>query len=103
MSFYNSVKHKIHTLENESFKWQQIYRLPFIHTVSAFNRINIYQGLLGGCIVPLSYMMEQSDVVPSNTYLTAGMIGLSGLFTLSLISFPFQNIIGIIYINDTAD
>lgn len=86
-----------------SDEWRIIYRLPLIRLASAFNRVKIPYGLLNACVVPASFAMEYSAQLPSGTASLISAVGITSWLTLAIFSMAIQNLVGIMYVNDTND
>lgn len=89
--------------QNDPEKWSEIYRLPIIRLVSAFNKLKIYQTFLTLAGTPAAIALEQAGQVDPDFGFAFGTLGLTGVITLSLCSLPFQKLIGFIYVNQGND
>lgn len=81
-------------------QWTTIYRLPLIRLAAGFQRLKIYQGLLTTLALPISFTLSQFGTITPNSVAIVGVIGVSGLMTLTLFSLLVRNVVGFIYVND---
>lgn len=89
--------------KNHQENWSEIYRLPIIRLTSAFNKLKIYQAFLTVAGTPLALALEQAGHLDPNVGFIFGTLGITGVLTLSLCSWPLQKLIGFIYINKDND
>ncbi|XP_036334564.1 transmembrane protein 186 [Rhagoletis pomonella] len=88
---------------SKSNEWLTIYRLPLIRLAAGFQRLKIYQGGLTALALPITIGLSELGQVSPNSVAIVGVIGASGLLTLSLCSLVVRNVVGFMYINEERD
>lgn len=76
--------------------WKSIYKFPYINMLASTNKLKFYQIILTGVAVPASFALPLAGIEFVDP-IVVSWIGISGVLTLTLVSYIFRNTVGFIY------
>ncbi|KAH8372835.1 hypothetical protein KR009_006113 [Drosophila setifemur] len=90
--------------ENAGFtEWRTVYSLPAIRLVAALSRLKVYQASLTAAGLPIAFALGQAGQLTMDALSIYAAVGVSGLATLTVVSFAAKNLVGFIYVNEQQD
>ncbi|XP_053607690.1 transmembrane protein 186 [Plodia interpunctella] len=81
-------------------KFETVYSLPSIKYIAILNRLKVYHFIGSSVALPLCGLLEVVNIVPHSTFLSTAYVGLTAGAVLSLVTWPFHNVIGFLYISE---
>ncbi|XP_013199954.1 transmembrane protein 186 [Amyelois transitella] len=86
--------------EQTKQNFEPVFSLPAIKYIAILNRLKVYHIIGSTVALPTCGILEIMNVVPEHTFFSTAYVGLTAAAVLSLVSLPFRNIIGFLYITE---
>lgn len=83
--------------KTETSDWVSIYKFRYIQSFSSANKLKVYQIGLTAILVPASFIISEATEGFEHLPVVSSILGISGLITLTAMSFAFRNTVGFIY------